>query len=183
MGGLGLVLRPHGSFLALKMKACSNKDCIHGGTPQPLSEFYERKDGHSADGHRGACKSCMRPQGAARTRKYRATPHGKKATKENNRRYYNTEKGKAHSRLKSQKRRANIYGVDATLTQEQWEDILEQYGGKCAYCRSSENITQEHIVPLSKGGAYTANNIIPACWDCNYSKRDKSLIVWMSERI
>ena len=37
---------------------------------------------------------------------------------------------------------------------------------------------QEHFIPLSKGGEYTHNNIIPACKSCNSSKQDTDFFEW-----
>jgi hypothetical protein len=57
-----------------------------------------------------------------------------------------------------------------TLTDEQWEDILGRYNYSCAYCGDSEELVQEHWVPVSRGGGYTVENIVPACQSCNSSK-------------
>lgn len=43
-------------------------------------------------------------------------------------------------------------------------------------------LTQDHFLPLSKGGEYTVNNIIPACKNCNCSKQDKDFSEWYSKQ-
>jgi 5-methylcytosine-specific restriction endonuclease McrA len=40
----------------------------------------------------------------------------------------------------------------------------------CLRCGSSEDITQDHVVPLSKGGRNHISNIQPLCRPCNSSK-------------
>ena len=63
---------------------------------------------------------------------------------------------------------------NATLndfTEEQWQELLQVYQHRCAYCGiKSARLTRDHITPLSKGGDHTASNIIPACKSCNSKK-------------
>lgn len=68
--------------------------------------------------------------------------------------------------------------VLATLTQLQWEQILELFGQTCAYCGSDKSITMDHIVPISRGGNHTEDNVIPACKSCNASKGAKVPHEW-----
>lgn len=50
----------------------------------------------------------------------------------------------------------------------------------CTYCSSAENLTIDHIVPLSRGGEHTIENLTTACWTCNCSKGAKLLEEWNS---
>lgn len=36
----------------------------------------------------------------------------------------------------------------------------------------------EHVVPISSGGAHDISNIVPACHDCNASKRARPMEEW-----
>jgi len=36
----------------------------------------------------------------------------------------------------------------------------------------------EHVIPISKGGTHAMGNILPACHDCNSSKRAKEAEGW-----
>lgn len=59
-----------------------------------------------------------------------------------------------------------------TLTLCEWDMILEKYNHSCAYCgRDDLPLTQEHWLPSSRGGGYTAGNIVPSCAPCNSRKR------------
>ncbi len=51
----------------------------------------------------------------------------------------------------------------------------------CVYCRSTTNIQLDHIIPLSKGGPDTFDNLIYACRNCNISKGNKSLPEWYGD--
>ena len=47
----------------------------------------------------------------------------------------------------------------------------------CYYCNNKTDMskrTLEHLIPLSKGGLHSTNNIVMACKKCNFSKSDKT---------
>jgi 5-methylcytosine-specific restriction endonuclease McrA len=70
-----------------------------------------------------------------------------------------------------ERRRARIAGLPCTLTHEQWHETVECFDGRCAYCGKIENNPeQEHVTPVSAGGGYTQDNIVPACRACNRKK-------------
>lgn len=48
----------------------------------------------------------------------------------------------------------------------------------CTYCGSAENITIDHIIPLSRGGKHVAENLAAACYACNSSKGNRLLSEW-----
>ncbi len=70
-------------------------------------------------------------------------------------------------------RRALRNSLGNDLTREQWSAIKAVYRHCCAYCHRKAPLTQDHVIPLSKGGATTASNIVPACKPCNSAKRDR----------
>ena len=96
--------------------------------------------------------------------------------------YNRTEKAKARRRIHQANRKQHALGLAADLTQAQWEEILEEFGRSCAYCGAQGGLQQDHVVPVSKGGAYTRKNILPACGSCNSSKGNKSLLEWLPGR-
>lgn len=70
------------------------------------------------------------------------------------------------------RRRARKNGAAINdLTAEQWQEIKAAYGYRCVYCgRKVQRLTQDHIIPLSKGGNHTVQNVVPACSSCNKRK-------------
>ena len=64
------------------------------------------------------------------------------------------------------------------------EDRLMAVEGRkeCAYCRASENLTWDHLIPSSLGGLDTISNLVPACSRCNSSKGDRDVIDWFRNR-
>lgn len=83
-----------------------------------------------------------------------------------------------YNRQKRHKRKALERQQIATLTWEQWQECLLFFDNGCVYCGTHENITQEHIVPLSKGGSYSKHNIVPACSCCNLGRRAEPMEQW-----
>lgn len=86
------------------------------------------------------------------------------------------------SRIVAQRRLARKRKLPANFTGEQWEMCKMHFDYSCAYCGSESNLEQEHFIPLSKGGEYTKDNIIPACDKCNPSKNDKRFEDWYTEQ-
>ena len=58
------------------------------------------------------------------------------------------------------------------LTHAQWLAIQAAQNHCCAYCgkRCKGHLTQDHILPLIKGGSHTLHNVIGACRSCNSKK-------------
>lgn len=76
------------------------------------------------------------------------------------------------SRAKCARRRALRRGAAVSdLTGPQWAVIADTFGRRCVYCRRATELTQDHVVPLSKGGNHTASNVVPACRSCNSKKQ------------
>jgi len=53
--------------------------------------------------------------------------------------------------------------------------------GVCHYCRrvvGRENLTMDHVVPLSRGGRSTKGNVVACCKDCNNRKRYLLPVEW-----
>jgi 5-methylcytosine-specific restriction endonuclease McrA len=62
---------------------------------------------------------------------------------------------------------------EGRVTKEDWAAILARYKHRCAYCRRGDvELTQDHVVPLKKGGRHAPDNVVPACRPCNTRKND-----------
>lgn len=93
------------------------------------------------------------------------------------------ESVKIQRRLGGQRHEARKKNLPATLTKEQWELCKQYFNNQCAYCGETvDSLTQDHVIPLSKGGEYTINNIVPACRSCNSSKCDRDLLEWYTPK-
>lgn len=73
------------------------------------------------------------------------------------------------------RRRARILAAPVNdFTSLQWEQLKRDFQFRCAYCNRKRKLTRDHVIPLSKGGAHTLSNIVPACQSCNSSKGTKA---------
>lgn len=68
--------------------------------------------------------------------------------------------------------------VEGSHTQGEWDILKIQYGFRCPACLEKESniaLTEDHIVPLSKGGSDFIENIQPLCMPCNRKKYTKTI--------
>lgn len=71
------------------MKICSNKNCIHGGKPQPVSNFDLNKD--KKDGYHSNCKDCRKAYRLNnKTKIAKADKKYRETHKEHIKEYFNT---------------------------------------------------------------------------------------------
>ena len=93
--------------------------------------------------------------------------------------YMQTRKGKASQQKNNAKRQAREQEIINTLTAEEWIDILKEYKFRCAYCGKEFTLfdreTRDHVIPISKGGDNTKENVVPACRSCNSQKSNKMI--------
>jgi 5-methylcytosine-specific restriction endonuclease McrA len=71
-------------------------------------------------------------------------------------------------RLSRQNQRAKQTGARHDLTMEQWQETLEYFDYRCAYCGGDYEVI-EHYLPIYEAGT-TVSNCIPACLHCNIMK-------------
>ena len=53
--------------------------------------------------------------------------------------------------------------------------------GRCHYCDGNfapDELTMDHLVPVSRGGKASRNNVVPACKECNSRKKYLLPIEW-----
>jgi 5-methylcytosine-specific restriction endonuclease McrA len=54
-------------------------------------------------------------------------------------------------------------------------EVLRRDSHLCQYCGSRHRLTLDHVVPRSKGGLHTWDNVVTACERCNGTKGDRLL--------
>lgn len=162
-----------------------------------MKKKYEKciKCGEKNDGsHSSYCKLCYnaykrasyaknREKEVARVMDYTARNYD--AFKAKLSEYRQKPEWKAKRKAWEQENKANIKIWDNTkrakrfaatkdfdpITPEQWEEKIKMFKGCCAYCNKKTKAPEmEHVIPLSKGGPHTIENIVPACKSCNCKK-------------
>lgn len=86
--------------------------------------------------------------------------------------YQQTAREQERSRIKARRRYAVEIGCDGNHTETEWRQMCNLANQRCLACGSSELITEDHVVPLTKGGCDCIHNIQPLCSRCNAGKRN-----------
>ncbi len=82
----------------------------------------------------------------------------------------------------ARRRSKRVAAADNNLTAEQWAAIQDAWGG-CAYCGATGVALQKDtVLPISRGGRYTLENVVPACRSCNASKSNDEVTSWMRRK-
>ncbi len=96
-------------------------------------------------------------------------------------------KNKEYYYIKCIERRSLKNNLTGAFTQQEWNNIKQQYDNKCVLCKKDKKLTVDHIIPISKWNRwikkhpeinYECNdieNIQPLCQSCNSSKGAKIL--------
>lgn len=85
----------------------------------------------------------------------------------------------AHERQRNSERKARNRGNHTIrLRSLDLTQRFEQFDNRCCYCGSDQGIQVEHFIPRSRGGPHVINNLLPACTECNKSKRDHDPEDW-----
>ncbi|GAB3125988.1 hypothetical protein GCM10027289_01090 [Tsukamurella serpentis] len=71
--------------------------------------------------------------------------------------------------------------ADNDLTVAQWERLVRLWGA-CAYCGGEGPYQKDCVLPISRGGQYTEQNVVPACRSCNASKCNSEVTGWMRRK-
>lgn len=61
--------------------------------------------------------------------------------------------------------------------------LMDKHQSRCFYCGDrTTHLEQEHIVPKSKGGVDSINNLVLACRQCNISKGTRSIQDYLKDK-
>lgn len=101
------------------------------------------------------------------------------ANKDHKKAYYKQWKENGGQELRvivEQRRQSRKKSLEHSFSKQDWDNCKKFFNSQCAYCgKTLKRLTQDHVIPESKNGPYTVDNIVPACRSCNSSKNTMSL--------
>jgi hypothetical protein len=65
--------------------------------------------------------------------------------------------------------------ISGTIREWEREQELPK---ECVFCRSTLDLTTDHLIPRSRGGDDSADNVVVACQPCNTSRGEKGIFEW-----
>jgi len=148
-----------------------------------------------------------RKEAAARARKYRADNYEEvvrkqKEYRDKNKEKINKRKSEAYKKLtkeqyrkmldrqnrwnqenkeiiKERKMRRKILKLSNGIFNILPKEIKRLYNSECVFCKNKNDITLDHVIPLTRGGTHSVGNLQPLCKSCNSSKNNKLMIEWL----
>lgn len=74
-----------------------------------------------------------------------------------------------------------------TMRKAQWEQIKQEFGGRCIFCgqaatKENRGIVPDHLIPVTRFGELVIGNTVPACQTCNDSRGERDWRPFLRER-
>jgi hypothetical protein len=63
-------------------------------------------------------------------------------------------------------------------TMREWQREQEM-PRECVFCKATETLQTDHLIPRSRGGLDTADNVVWTCSRCNQSRNDRGIFAWL----
>ena len=166
----------------------TTKHCPKCGRDLPTTEFHRDKSRPS--GLYSYCKECnyrssrryreQKPEYYAEyNRQYRSDhlDELREYSRQYSKKRYANNKGLWVEYVRTRRARKRANGVHLTLSA--WKKRLASLGEECVYCGAQyESI--DHIIPVSRGGNDSPENLAPACLACNLGKRNTPVLEWFA---
>ena len=73
----------------------------------------------------------------------------------------------------SNKYRRILSKAEGSYTVEEWLSLCAEYENRCLCCKEVKPLEGDHVIPVSKGGTNSIDNIQPLCHSCNTSKGNR----------
>ena len=169
----------------------TNRECYRCGLTKPPDAFILRVD----DRHYRMCRVCVteilsqRNEGRKQRLPHTATHRicylcrrtlpNDGFTRRYNGSYFSACK-ECNRHVFGQRRRARVNSATGSYTLEEWQKLVALFD-RCPMCkrewstitapsRGGTVVTVDHIIPISRGGANSIENLQPLCFSCNSRK-------------
>lgn len=122
--------------------------------------IHEATSSNLRGGKTKSC-GCLKRELVSKMQRRTHTTHGLTGTRE-------------YDRARKNKRRELKRNLDSKWTYKM-EQTLKSFFPACVVCGSTDRMTTDHVLPLSKGHGLVPGNAIRLCTHCNSTKRSRSL--------
>lgn len=144
--------------------------CAMCGEVKP-SEAFSRDKSRSSGRH-SYCSTCRSER---RKKRRRSDPEWAAREVRRNTRYAQENRAKArlYARTSQARRKAQKLKTETEpITADDVKSMLKAQRGRCWWCgtKVGEAFDVDHVIPLSKGGPHTLDNLVIACQPCNRRK-------------
>jgi 5-methylcytosine-specific restriction endonuclease McrA len=153
-------------YVSGKCKSCYSKENWKKNHPKIMKYCSECNKQLGFKTQKDKCTNCRNRE------RYASDPEYREKILKRNIRNNQKESAKERKRLAVIKRRTLIFGNKFSLTKKEWEVILNTFNHRCAYCGEEGKMEMDHVIPISKGGQTTKENIVPCCRSCNSKKNN-----------
>lgn len=150
----------------------NTKACSRCKQVQPFEAF--NKDKSDPTGLQSRCRNCERIV----RRDYYLRNKDKEVARVS-KWHKSTLEGKARRKRARLNRQALIRNAESKFITR--KEFLRLSRTPCFYCGSKNNLTLDHIVPLSRGGRHSIGNLVSACNMCNATKNARFITEWNKE--
>lgn len=72
--------------------------------------------------------------------------------------------------------RDGVINISGTIREWQREQELPK---ECVFCGKRDRLQTDHLIPRSRGGLDSADNVVWSCAFCNASRGDKGVFQWL----
>jgi 5-methylcytosine-specific restriction endonuclease McrA len=155
-----------------------------GEFPATLEFFYKHPGG--AFGLNNVCKPCARARARASEQARKNTPEYKISNAAKSRGYHARHRDQSNERARRWRevnpeaaRNHQILRVERLkaaghYTRMEWADKVTEYHNRCHWCKKliHGKPAVDHVIPISRGGLNTIENVVPSCAPCNQSKHN-----------
>jgi 5-methylcytosine-specific restriction endonuclease McrA len=167
----------HGGVSFIKNESIVNKICSKCKQEKSVNCFYVKS--FPETGYRSNCKECIKTynskiKDAKREYDYHYRIKNRQRIKKVKDLYHLNNRELGRNLGHARRARKNENGVFSVSKKE----LKKLYSSPCFYCGSSNKITIDHVIPISRGGTHGIGNLVAACAFCNGSKNSKFLIEW-----
>jgi len=72
---------------------------------------------------------------------------------------------------------------DEQFSAVQWQEIVEAFGGACAYCGANGELVMDHVIPINRQalGEHRLGNLVPCCRACNETKSEQDFRAFLED--